>query len=106
MAQIAGEIERGEFAWNLDDEDVHLNIEKRLTALVGDAENACTPAAAATTRSPPTSACGCATRSTRILGLIAEFQARLLEVAETHAGTPCPASPTCRWRSRSPSATT
>jgi hypothetical protein len=26
-----------EFDWNLDDEDVHLNIEKRLTALVGDA---------------------------------------------------------------------
>ena len=37
MAQIAAEIERGEFTWNLDDEDVHLNIEKRLTALVGDA---------------------------------------------------------------------
>jgi argininosuccinate lyase len=32
-----GEIERGEFVWSLDDEDVHLNIEKRLTALVGDA---------------------------------------------------------------------
>lgn len=37
MAQIAGEIERGEFVWNLDAEDVHLNIEKRLTALIGDA---------------------------------------------------------------------
>ncbi len=37
LTQIAGEIERGEFGWNLDDEDVHLNIEKRLTALVGDA---------------------------------------------------------------------
>lgn len=37
LSQIAGEIERGEFAWNLDDEDVHLNIEKRLTELVGDA---------------------------------------------------------------------
>ena len=34
---IRGEIERGEFQWSLDDEDVHLNIEKRLTALVGDA---------------------------------------------------------------------
>jgi argininosuccinate lyase len=33
----SGEIEAGEFNWNLDDEDVHLNIEKRLTALVGDA---------------------------------------------------------------------
>jgi argininosuccinate lyase len=37
MEKIRGEIERGEFRWNLDDEDVHLNIEKRLTALVGDA---------------------------------------------------------------------
>jgi argininosuccinate lyase len=37
MATIAREIEAGSFAWNLDDEDVHLNIEKRLTALVGDA---------------------------------------------------------------------
>ncbi len=37
MAQIGGEIERGEFVWLLDLEDVHLNIEKRLTELVGDA---------------------------------------------------------------------
>jgi argininosuccinate lyase len=33
----SAEIEAGGFNWNLDDEDVHLNIEKRLTALVGDA---------------------------------------------------------------------
>ncbi len=37
MAQIRGEIERGEFEWSLEAEDVHLNIERRLTALVGDA---------------------------------------------------------------------
>ena len=37
MAQIVGEIERGEFAWKLELEDVHLNIEARLTQLVGDA---------------------------------------------------------------------
>ena len=37
MAAIGTEIEAGIFAWSLDDEDVHLNIEKRLTALVGDA---------------------------------------------------------------------
>ncbi|MFM8766990.1 MAG: argininosuccinate lyase, partial [Rubrivivax sp.] len=35
MAQIAGEIERGEFVWKLELEDVHLNIEARLTELVG-----------------------------------------------------------------------
>ncbi|VVE14228.1 argininosuccinate lyase [Pandoraea eparura] len=37
MTQIRGEIERGEFEWQLDLEDVHLNIEARLTALIGDA---------------------------------------------------------------------
>ncbi|MEN9629611.1 MAG: argininosuccinate lyase ArgH, partial [Pseudomonadota bacterium] len=37
MAQIAEEIEQGRFEWKLDLEDVHLNIEARLTALVGDA---------------------------------------------------------------------
>jgi argininosuccinate lyase len=37
MAQIRGEIERGEFDWKLELEDVHLNIERRLTELVGDA---------------------------------------------------------------------
>jgi len=34
---IDGEIARGEFPWSADLEDVHFNIEKRLTALVGDA---------------------------------------------------------------------
>ena len=37
LAQIRGEIERGEFAWQLELEDVHLNLEKRLTDLVGEA---------------------------------------------------------------------
>ena len=37
LAQIRGEIDAGSFAWSLDHEDVHLNIERRLTALVGDA---------------------------------------------------------------------
>ena len=37
MAQIENEVLSGEFVWLLDLEDVHLNIEKRLTALVGDA---------------------------------------------------------------------
>jgi argininosuccinate lyase len=37
MAQIAQEIESGKFEWKLELEDVHLNIEARLTNLVGDA---------------------------------------------------------------------
>ena len=37
LAQIRGEIRAGTFNWSLDLEDVHLNIERRLTDLVGDA---------------------------------------------------------------------
>jgi argininosuccinate lyase len=37
MATITQEIEAGTFEWKLDLEDVHLNIEARLTQLVGDA---------------------------------------------------------------------
>jgi len=37
LAQIENEIISGDFAWSMDLEDVHLNIEKRLTVLVGDA---------------------------------------------------------------------
>ncbi len=37
LDQIRSEIEAGAFEWKLDLEDVHLNIEARLTQLVGDA---------------------------------------------------------------------
>ena len=37
LTQIRGEIESGEFEWKISDEDLHMGIEKRLTALIGDA---------------------------------------------------------------------
>jgi len=37
MKQILDEIAQGQFEWSLDLEDVHLNIEKRLVELIGDA---------------------------------------------------------------------
>jgi argininosuccinate lyase len=37
MGAIGEEVRQGRFEWSLDLEDVHLNIEKRLTDLVGDA---------------------------------------------------------------------
>jgi len=36
LALIRKEVVAGRFAWSLDAEDVHLNIERRLTALVGE----------------------------------------------------------------------
>jgi argininosuccinate lyase len=37
LLKIKDEIEAGEFEWNISDEDIHMAIEKRLTALIGDA---------------------------------------------------------------------
>ena len=37
LSQVRGEIESGAFEWNISDEDLHMAIEKRLTALIGDA---------------------------------------------------------------------
>ena len=37
LAQITQDLENGQFDWKLELEDVHLNIEARLTQLVGDA---------------------------------------------------------------------
>ncbi|MDO5639421.1 MAG: argininosuccinate lyase [Neisseria sp.] len=37
MAEIIAEIEAGEMPWSLDLEDVHMNVERRLTDKIGDA---------------------------------------------------------------------
>ena len=37
LGRVRREIEAGQFEWSLDAEDVHLNIERRLIALAGDA---------------------------------------------------------------------
>ena len=37
MQQICQEIEAGAFAWSLEAEDVHLNIERRLIELINEA---------------------------------------------------------------------
>ncbi len=37
MAQVLQEIESGAFEWKISDEDLHMAIEKRLTAIIGEA---------------------------------------------------------------------
>jgi argininosuccinate lyase len=90
MAQIRGEIERGEFNWNLDDEDVHLNIEKRLTALVGDAGKRLHTGRSRNDQVATDIRLWLRDTIDQILALIAEFQRQLLTVAEAHAATPMP----------------
>jgi argininosuccinate lyase len=64
LARVAEEIARGEFSWEIEREDVHMNIEARLTSLIGDAGKKLHTGARATTRWPRISACSCATPST------------------------------------------
>ena len=90
MAQIAGEIERGEFNWNLGDEDVHLNIEKRLTALVGDAGKRLHTGRSRNDQVATDIRLWLRDCVDDIDGLLRNLQAALLDVAETHAETPLP----------------
>ena len=57
LSEIKAEIEAGRFEWRIDLEDVHMNIESRLTQRIGITGKNCTPAAAVTTKSLPTFAC-------------------------------------------------
>jgi argininosuccinate lyase len=90
MEEIKGEIERGEFKWNIGDEDVHLNIEKRLTELVGDAGKRLHTGRSRNDQVATDIRLWLREAIDQILVLIGEFQRQLLAVAETHAATPLP----------------
>jgi argininosuccinate lyase len=90
MTQIAEEIERSEFAWSLDDEDVHLNIEKRLTALIGDAGKRLHTGRSRNDQVATDIRLWLRDAIDRILELIRLFQRNLLDIAEEHAATPMP----------------
>jgi argininosuccinate lyase len=90
MTQIAGEIERGEFQWSLDDEDVHLNIEKRLTKLVGDAGKRLHTGRSRNDQVATDIRLWLRDCVDDIDALLRNFQAALLDTAETHAETPLP----------------
>ncbi len=90
MATILAEIERGEFVWNLDDEDVHLNIEKRLTALAGDAGKRLHTGRSRNDQVATDIRLWLRDEIDRIVGLIGAFQTSLLDLAQRHAATPMP----------------
>ncbi|HEY6897366.1 MAG TPA: argininosuccinate lyase [Rhodocyclaceae bacterium] len=90
MEQVRGEIERGEFAWNLDDEDVHLNIEKRLTALIGDAGKRLHTGRSRNDQVATDIRLWLRDTIDAIDGLLANYIRSLLDLAERHAKTPLP----------------
>jgi argininosuccinate lyase len=90
MAAIRGEIERGEFRWSLDDEDVHLNIEKRLTALVGDAGKRLHTGRSRNDQVATDVRLWLREAIDEIDAQLRRYQASLLDLAEQHADTAMP----------------
>ncbi|MBK6638060.1 MAG: argininosuccinate lyase [Rhodocyclaceae bacterium] len=90
MAQITQEIESADFHWNLDDEDVHLNIEKRLTALVGDAGKRLHTGRSRNDQVATDIRLWLRDAIDEIHGLLGDLQGALIDLAHTHAETPLP----------------
>ena len=90
MAAIKLEIETEAFGWSLDDEDVHLNIEKRLTALVGDAGKRLHTGRSRNDQVATDIRLWLREEIDGLDGLLRAYQAALLDLAEEHAATPMP----------------
>ena len=101
MAQIAQEIEAGAFEWKLDLEDVHLNIEARLTQLVGDAGKRLHTGRSRNDQVATDVRLWLRGEIDLIAACSCDLQKALLDAGRAATSRPsCPASPTCRWRSR------
>ena len=90
MAGILDEIRQGKFAWSIDLEDVHLNIEKRLTDLVGDAGKRLHTGRSRNDQVATDIRLYLRAAIDETLVLIAAFQGRLLDLADQHVDTLMP----------------
>ena len=106
MTQIRAEIEAGSFQWLLDLEDVHLNIEKRLVELVGDAGKRLHTGRSRNDQVATDIRLWLREEIDTLIELLRSCAAPWPRWRWTTPAPSCPASPTCRWPSPSPSATT
>ena len=90
MAQIRDEIRAGTFTWSLDLEDVHLNIERRLTDLVGDAGKRLHTGRSRNDQVATDIRLWLRGAIDDILGLISALQRQLVDQADRHADTVMP----------------
>jgi argininosuccinate lyase len=84
MAQITEEIGQGRFEWQLDLEDVHLNIEARLTQIVGDAGKRLHTGRSRNDQVATDVRLWLVSEIDLINGLLIDLQKSLIEVAERH----------------------
>ncbi|MFN7276238.1 MAG: argininosuccinate lyase, partial [Betaproteobacteria bacterium] len=90
MAIIAADVEAGRFRWSVDLEDVHLNIERRLTELVGDAGKRLHTARSRNDQVATDVRLWLRETIDRCLRLLADLRGALLDLAESHAATIMP----------------
>ena len=90
MAQIKGEIDAGQFEWQLALEDVHLNIEARLTALIGDAGKRLHTGRSRNDQVATDLRLWLRSNIDEIQGSLTALRSALLNLAETHAATIMP----------------
>ena len=90
MAQIAREIQAGQFEWKLDLEDVHLNIEARLTQLAGDAGKRLHPGRSRNDQVATDVRLWRRGEIDLVAGLLADLQRALLELADKNVETVMP----------------
>jgi argininosuccinate lyase len=90
MAQIQTEIASGNFEWLLDLEDVHLNIEKRLTELVGDAGKRLHTGRSRNDQVATDIRLYLRSAIDDVISLLRELRLALLDLAEQHADTILP----------------
>ncbi|HYH41563.1 MAG TPA: argininosuccinate lyase [Burkholderiales bacterium] len=90
LAQILEEIRTGAFTWSVDLEDVHLNIEHRLTDLVGDAGKRLHTGRSRNDQVATDIRLFMRAAIDDVLAGIRGLQARLLDLAEGHTETVMP----------------
>jgi argininosuccinate lyase len=90
LNRIARDIDAGRFRWSLDAEDVHLNIERRLTALAGDAGKRLHTARSRNDQVATDVRLWLRAEIDALRGLIAELERALIAQAERHAGLVMP----------------
>jgi len=90
LARIRAEIDAGEFVFSEEREDIHLNIEARLTELIGPAAGRLHTARSRNDQIATDFKLWVRATIDRIDGAMRELQAALLDQAETHAATVMP----------------
>jgi len=93
MKQIGEDIESGRFSWSVDLEDVHLNIEKRLTDLVGEAGKRLHTGRSRNDQVATDVRLWLRTELDTIAQLIRSLQSVLVDLAEDNAETVMPRPP-------------